>query len=129
QMLEGRGRGRVSQVIRRNVNGLNGSNGTDLGRGNTLLQATHFVSQGRLVTYSGRHTAEQRGHFGTSQCVAVDIVNEEQHVTAFVTEFFRHGQTRQRYAQTVTRWFVHLTEHHRHLGFLHVIQLDNASLC
>ena len=39
----------------------------DLGRGNTFLQAAHFFSQRRLIAHGGRHTAEQRGHFGTGQ--------------------------------------------------------------
>src|SRR5688572_20926949 len=107
-MLESGRWGWVGQVIRRNVNGLDRSNGTYLGGSNTLLQTAHFISQCRLVTHGGRHTTQQRGYFCTSQCVTVDVVDEEQNVTAFVTEFFSHGQTGQRNAQTVTWWFVHL---------------------
>ena len=81
------------------------------------MQAAHFFGQCRLVTHGGRHTAQQRGYFGTGQCVAVDVVDEEQNVAAFVAEFFRHGQAGQRHAQTVAGRFVHLAEHHRHFGF------------
>src|SRR5574343_922846 len=115
QVQEGGGRGRVGQVIGRDVNGLDGSDRANLGRGDTLLQTTHFFSQRRLVAHGGRHTAEQCGHFGTGQGVAVDVVDEEQDVTNVVTETLGHGQTGQRDAQTVTRRLVHLTEHHRDL--------------
>src|SRR5574343_1377426 len=108
QEQEGSGRGRVGQVIGRDVNGLDGGDRANLGRGNTLLQTAHFFSQRRLVAHGRRHTAEQCGHFGTGQGVAVDVVDEEQHVTAlaggrvlFVTEVFSHGQAGQRDAQTV----------------------------
>jgi len=73
------------------------------------LQLAHFFSQCRLVTHGRRHPAQQRRYFGTGQRVAVDVVHEEQHVTAFVTEVFRNGQTGQRHAQTVTGRLVHLT--------------------
>src|SRR5574343_79658 len=125
QVQEGGGRGRVGQVIGRDVNGLDGSDRANLGRGDTLLQTTHFFSQRRLVAHGGRHTAEQCGHFGTGQGVAVDVVDEEQDVTTVVTETLGHGQTGQRDAQTVTRRLVHLTEHHRDLvenvGVLHFV--------
>ncbi len=128
QVQEGCRRRRVGQVIRRNVHGLDGGNGTHLGRCNTLLQTAHFFSQCRLVTHGGRHTAQQRGHFGTGQCVAVDVVHEEQDVTAFVTEFFSHGQTGQRNAQTVAGRLVHLAEHHRDFGLGEVFLVDNACI-
>ena len=79
------------------------------------MQTAHFFGQRRLVAHRGRHTTEQCRHFGTSQGVAVDVVDEEQDVAAFVTEALGHRQTGQRDAQTVARGLVHLTEHHRHL--------------
>src|SRR5690606_7333732 len=122
---EGGGRRRVSQVIRRYVYGLDGGDGTGLGGGNTLLQDTHLLSQSRLVTYRGRHTTQQRGYFGTGQGVTVDVVDEQQYVLAFLTEFLGHGQAGQGDAQTVTRRLVHLTVHHRNLvqnvGVLHLV--------
>src|SRR5690606_11603054 len=47
-------------------------------------------------------------------------------VATFVTEFFGHGQTRQRNTQTVTGWFVHLTEHHGYFRIADVIELNNT---
>ena len=57
QVAECCSRRRVSQVVSRNVNGLNGGNGTDLRRSNTFLELTHFFSQCRLIAHSGGHTA------------------------------------------------------------------------
>ena len=86
------------------------------------MQTAHFFSQCRLITHGGRHTTQQRGHFGSGQGVAVDVVHEEQDVAAFVTEFFSHGQTGQRHAQTVAGRLVHLTEHHRNFGLGEVLR-------
>ncbi|KAG1251387.1 hypothetical protein G6F65_018380 [Rhizopus arrhizus] len=114
-MLEGRGRRRVGQVIRRDVHGLDRGDRARLGRRDALLQLAHFFSQRGLVAHGRRHTAQQCGHVGTGQRVAVDVVHEEQDVAAFVTELLGHRQAGQRHAQTVARGFVHLTEHHRDL--------------
>src|SRR5690606_37725337 len=81
----GRGR-RVGQVVRWHVHGLDGGDRAHLGGGDALLQAAHFFGQRRLVAHGGRHAAQQGGHFGAGQRVAVDVVHEEQHVAAFVTE-------------------------------------------
>ena len=120
----GRGRG-VGQVICWHVHGLEGSDGAGAGGGDALLQAAHFIRQGGLVAHRGRHAAQQRRHFGTGQGVAVDVVNEEQHVAAFVAEVFRHGQAGQRHAQAVARRFVHLAVDQRdlveHAAFLHFV--------
>src|SRR5690606_12166017 len=68
---------------------------------------------------------QQSGYFSTSQGVTVDVVDEQQYVFAFLTEFLGHGQTGQGDAQTVTRRLVHLTVHHRYLvqnvGVLHLV--------
>ncbi|MNN05464.1 hypothetical protein D3C81_1182240 [compost metagenome] len=125
QVQEGGCRRRVGQVIRRHVDGLDRRNRASLGRRNTLLQLAHFFSQRRLVAHGGRHTAQQRRHFGTSQRVAVDVVDEEQDVTAFVAELLGDGQAGKCHAQTVARRLVHLAEHHGHLvehvGVLHFV--------
>src|SRR5690606_3095245 len=128
QVLECGGRRGVGQVVSRNVNGLNRRDGARLGRSDTLLQLTHFFGQRGLITHGRRHTAKQGGHFGTSQRVAIDVIDEEQNVTSFVAELLGHGQAGQCHTQTVAGRFVHLTEHHGHFGLGQVIQLDNAGL-
>ena len=120
----GRGR-RVGQVVGRHIHGLDRGDRADLGGGDALLQAAHFLGQRRLVAHGGRHPAQQRGHFGTGQRVAVDVVDEEQDVAAFVAEGFGHGQAGQRHAQAVAGRLVHLAEHHadlvEHVGLLHLV--------
>src|SRR5690606_11733314 len=64
-------------------------------------------------------------YLGTGQCVTVDVVDEEQYVTAFVTEFLGHGQTGEGHAQTVAGRLVHLAVHHRHFGVAQVFGVDN----
>jgi hypothetical protein len=85
-----------------------------LGRRDALLQAAHFGER-RLVADRGGHPSEQRGHFGARERVAVDVVDEEQDVAAFVAEALGHRQPSQRDAQSVARRLVHLAEHHRDL--------------
>ena len=81
------------------------------GRGNALLEDTHFVSQVGLVTHSRRHTTEKGRHFRTCLGETEDVVNEEQNVLLLnVTEVFRHGQSRQCYTKTGSWGLIHLAE-------------------
>src|SRR5690554_984274 len=123
---EGGCRRRVGQVIRRYVYRLDRRNGTSLGRGDTFLQNAHLFRQSRLVTYRRRHTTQQCRYFGTRQGVTVDVVDEQQYVTAFITEFLRHGQTGQGYTQTVAGRLVHLAVDHRYLGLVELLNVYNA---
>src|SRR5680860_863467 len=125
QVREGGGWRRISQVIRRHVDRLDRRNRAVLGGGDTLLQLTHLLGQGRLITYRGRHTAQQSGNFSTRQGVTVDVVNEQQYVTTFVTELLGYGEASQGHTQTVSGRLVHLAVNHRHLikdvGVLHFV--------
>ena len=127
-MGEGGGGRRVGQVVGRHVHGLDRGDRADLGRGDALLQAAHFLGQRRLVAHGGRHAAQQRGHFGAGQRVAVDVVHEEQHVAAFVAERLGDGQAGQRHAQAVARGLVHLAVDHGHLGLAQVLQVHDAGV-
>src|SRR5690606_10437877 len=99
QVGEGGRRARVGQVVRGNVYGLDRGERTGLGGGDALLQNAHFLGQSRLITHRGRHTTQQRGHFGTGQGVTVDVVDEQQNVLAFLAELLGHGQAGQCHAQ------------------------------
>jgi hypothetical protein len=123
---EGGGGRRVGQVIRRHVHGLDRGDRAHLGGGDALLQAAHFLGQRRLVAHGGRHAAQQGGHFGTGQRVAVDVVDEEEHVAAFVAERLGDGQAGQRHAQAVARGLVHLAVDHGHLRLAEVLEVDHA---
>ena len=54
----GGGRG-ISQIVSRDVDGLDGGNGTLLGGGNSLLHSTHVSGEGWLVTDSGGDSTEE----------------------------------------------------------------------
>src|SRR5690625_585289 len=107
---------------------MNGGNGASLGRGNALLELTHFLSKGGLITYRRGHPAQQRRNLGTCECIAIDIVNKEQYIAAFVTEFFCHGQTTEGDPQTVTRRLVHLAKDHGYLGLPQIIKVNHTGL-
>ncbi len=59
---------------------------------------------------------------------AVDVVDEEQDVAAFVAEALGHREARQRDAQAVARRLVHLPEHHRHLRLGEVFLHDDLGV-
>ena len=109
QVSEGACRSRVSQVVRRYIYSLYGGDGTGLGGGNTLLQSADVVCQSGLITYCGRHTAQQCGYFGTSLNETENVIDKEQYVLAAnITEVFCHGQAGQTNAHTCSRRLVHL---------------------
>ena len=134
EVREGRRRRRVGQVVRGHVDRLHGGDGSRLGRGDALLEHAHLFRERRLVAHRRRHAAEQRGHFRSGQRVAVDVVDEEQHVAALaaglllVAEILRHGEAGEADAQAIARRLVHLAVHHRDLGVRQVLLVDDARL-
>lgn len=127
QVSEGGSGGRVSQIVSGHVDGLDGSNGTLLGGGNTLLHTTHVDGQSGLVTDSGGDTTQQGRHLGTGLGETENVVNEEQHIlTLVVTEVLGNGQTGKGDTGTGTRGLVHLTEDQSDLGV--TLKLDDTSL-
>src|SRR5690554_768334 len=115
QVREGGRRRRVGQVIRGHVDSLHGGDRAGLGGGDALLEHTHLLGQGRLVTHRGGHPAQQGGDLGTGQGVAVDVVDEQQHVAAFIAELLGDGQTGQGHTQAVAGRLVHLAVDQRYL--------------
>src|SRR5690606_24988653 len=127
QMGEGGCRRRVSQVVGRNVNGLNGRDRALVGGGNTLLQGAHVGRERRLIAHSGGDTAEQSGHFGAGLRETEDVVDEEQNVLAFdVTEIFRLREAGESNTHTGSGRLVHLAIDQRHLGLV-AFGVDNAA--
>ena len=108
------GRGRVGKVIGRHVNGLNRGDGAVFCGGDALLQLAHFVCEGRLITDSGRHTAEKRGNLTACLHETEDVIDEEQDVLVlFVTEMLCHGEAGEGDTHTHARGLVHLAENER----------------
>ncbi len=118
-MVKGR---RVGVVVGGHVDGLERGDATAPGRGDALLQLTHLVRQGGLVSHRGRHAAEQGGHLGAGLHEAEDVVDEQQHVLVLdVPEVLGHRQRRQGHPQAHAGRLVHLAVHQGGL-------LDDAGL-
>jgi hypothetical protein len=117
QMGEGGGGGRVSQIVSRDVDGLDGSNGSLLGGGNTLLHLSHVYGEGRLVTDSGGNTSQQGRHLRSGLGETENVVNEEQHILSLlVTEVLGDGKTSKGDTGTGSGGLVHLSEDQGDLG-------------
>ena len=123
QMRKCRCRSRVCQVIRRHIDCLYRCNRTVLCGCNSLLQCAHLRLQCRLISYSGWHTAKQRGYLRTCLCETENIVDEKKYVlSTFITEVFSKSQSGKTYSHTRSRRFVHLSEYHGRF-------LNNSGFC
>ncbi len=115
----------IGKIIGRDVDGLDGGNGTLLGGGNSFLEGTQIGSQSGLIT-DGRGDTTQKGrHFRTSLSESEDVINEQQHILSlflffrieflfkkiyfFISEVFGKGKTSKTDSSSGTRGFVHLT--------------------
>merc|ERR1719499_436888 len=128
-MLEGRGRGRIRQVISRNIDSLDRGNGSFLRGANSILDCTNLPFQSGLVTDSGRNTSEQRTDFGTGLRESENVVNEQQHVLSVdITEVFGLGQTSKSNSHSHTSRLVHLSEHKSAFGLSSVMNFNNSSV-
>jgi hypothetical protein len=127
KMGEGGGGSRISQIIGGHVDGLDGSDGTLLGGGNSLLEGTHIGGQSGLVTDSGGNSTKQSGHLGTGLGESENVVNEEQHIlTLLVSEVLGNGQTSKGDSGSGSGRLVHLTEDEGDLGL--TLEVDDTSL-
>jgi peptide chain release factor 1 len=80
-----------------------------------------------LVTDGGGDTTEQGRHLRTSLSESENVVNEEQHILAFlVTEVLGNGEASKGDTGTGTRGLVHLTEDESDLGV--TLELDDTGL-
>src|ERR1019366_8485111 len=110
QVSEGGEGRRVGVVVGRHVDGLQRSDRTAARRGDALLELTHLVGQGGLITDRARHAPQQRRYFGTGLDEAEDVVDEEQYVLILhVAEVLGHRERSQGHAQAHARRLVHLT--------------------
>jgi len=80
-----------------------------------------------LVTDSRGDTTEKGRHFGTGLSETEDVVDEEQHILAFlVTEVLGNGEAGEGDTSTGTGGLVHLTEDESDLGV--TLKLDDTGL-
>lgn len=77
----------------------------------SLLHTTHIGGKSGLVTDGRGDTTEQGRHLGTGLGESENVVDEKQHILAFlVTEVLGNGQTSKSNSGTGSRGLVHLTE-------------------
>ena len=132
-MGERRGRCRVGQVIRRDVDRLHRRDRAALGGGDALLHGPHLRGQRGLVTHRRRHPTQEGRHLRTCLGETEDVVDEEQDIAAAallvaVAEVLCHGQTRQGHACTCTWRLVHLAKHQRRLALGQLVVVDFAQV-
>ena len=116
EVREHRGRRRVGEVVRRDVDGLDRGDRALAGRRDPLLQLAHLGLQRRLVAHLRGHAAQQRGDLRAGLDEAEDVVDEEEHVLPLlVAEVLRHREAGQRDAHARAGRLVHLAEHEHRL--------------
>ena len=118
-------RGRVGQVIGRNVHRLDRRDRAGIGIGDALFKPGQLGCQRRLIAQSRWHLPQQARHFHAGLDEAEDVVDQQQHVAMLVvTEVLGHGQCRVADSESRAWRLVHLPEHHHHVrqhtGILHV---------
>lgn len=84
QMGKGSGRSGISQIVSGDVDSLDGSDGSLLRGGDTLLHQTHVHGQSGLVSDRRWNTTEQSRDFRSGLSEAENIVDEEKHILAFL---------------------------------------------
>ena len=127
QVRERGGGRRVGQVVGGHVDGLHRGDRALLGGGDALLQRAHVGGERRLIAHCRRNAAQQRRHFRARLGEAEDVVDEEQHVLAFlVAEIFGLGEAGQADAGAGSRRLVHLAVHQGDLGL--AVELDDLGL-
>ena len=120
---------RIRQIICRNINCLERSDGPFLGGSNTFLKVPHLGCQGWLISHGTWSAPQQSGYFGTCLRESEDIVDKQQHVLIlFITEILRDGQTRECHAQTGPGGFIHLAVNKGNLGVFQLVLFDDASI-
>ena len=116
----------VGVVVGRDIDGLERGDGAAAGGGDAFLQGAHFGAEGGLVADGGGHPPQQRRHLHTGQDVAVDVVDEQQHILVLLfAEILAHRQAGEGDAGADAGRFVHLAEHQhgagKHAGVLHFV--------
>ena len=90
------------------VDGLDRGDGALLGGGDALLELAHLGGQRGLVANGGGHAAEKGRDLGARLGEAEDVVDEQEHVLALVTEELGRGEAGEGHAHARSRRLVHL---------------------
>ncbi len=118
-------RGRVGDIVRRDVNGLEARYRAFLGRGDPLLQPAHLGGQRGLVADLRGHPAHERRDLVAGLHESEDVIDKEQDVLAeLLPEVLGEGDSGETDAEASPGRLVHLPEDHRGVpenpGLLHL---------
>ena len=103
----------IGEIVRGDIDRLDGCDGSLARRGDTLLEDAHIRREGRLVSDGGWDTPKQGRYLRACLREAEDIINEEKDIALLdIAEVLRHRETRESDARTRSRGFVHLSEDH-----------------
>ncbi len=117
------------EIVRRDVDRLEGGDRAVLGRGDPFLELAHFRGKRGLVADGARSASEQGGDFRAGLGKAEDVVDEEEHVLVlFVAEILGHGERAQGHAHAGAGRLVHLAVDQGHLRFGEVLLVDDSRL-
>ena len=124
----GGGRG-IGEVVGGDVNRLDGSDRTFLGRSDPLLQLAHFSGEVGLISHGAGHSSQQSGYLGSRLRKTEYVVDEQQRVRAFdIAEVFGYRKRGQRHAEARARRLRHLAIDQSSFRFFGIPGLDDARL-
>jgi hypothetical protein len=102
--------GWISKIISWYIDGLDGSNGTGFGGGNSFLKTTQIGSEGWLISDSRWNTSQKSRHLRASLGESEDVINEKKHILVLlISEVFSNSETGKSDSSSGTGWLVHLS--------------------
>src|ERR1039457_3074768 len=124
---EGGGGSGVGVIVGGHVDGLHGGDGALVGGGDALLQFAHLGGQVGLVADGARHAAEEGGNLRAGLGGAENVVDEEEHVLAFlIAEVFGDGEAGEADAQAGAGGLGHLAVDEGAVGLFVIVDVDDA---
>jgi hypothetical protein len=112
-------------VVGGHINRLYGRDRATLGGCDALLQVAHFARKIRLIADGRWHTAEQRRNFRAGLGEAENVVDEKQHVLAFIAEIFGDSESGESDTQARAGRLGHLPIDEHDFRLVPIVGIDN----